>query len=64
MQFLITAGIKVSVETFYQQEVSKPEKNEFMFSYRITIENESDHVVKLIKRKWKIVDAFSRERYV
>lgn len=64
MQFLITAGIRVSVETFYQQEVSKPEKNEFMFSYRITIENESDSVVKLIKRKWKIVDAYCRERYV
>ena len=34
----ITEGVKISVETFYQEEHSQPLNNEFMFAYRITIQ--------------------------
>ena len=37
--FKITEGIKVSVETFYQPDYSNIINNEFMFAYKITIEN-------------------------
>ena len=39
MVSLISAGIKISVETFYQAAQSNPIGHEFMFAYRITIEN-------------------------
>ena len=64
MKSLSTRNIKVCVETFYQEEISQPENNEFMFAYRITIENQSDETIKLVKRKWIITDAFGKERMV
>ena len=42
-----TAGIKVSVETFYQANQSHPFASHYFFAYRITIDNASDYTVKL-----------------
>ena len=44
---MISEGVKVSVETFYQQDYSNPMQSEFMFAYRITIENHNSFPVKL-----------------
>lgn len=52
-----TDGVKVSVETEYQPEYSSPQKNHFVFTYRISIENTSDYTVKLLRRHWLIYDA-------
>ncbi|MBA3649649.1 MAG: Co2+/Mg2+ efflux protein ApaG [Chitinophagales bacterium] len=60
----ITEGIKISVETFYQDEYSQPLNNEFMFAYRITIENGSDHTIKLLRRHWYIFDSHGVTREV
>ena len=60
----ITEGVKISVETFYQEEYSQPLNNEFMFAYRITIENGSDHTVKLLRRHWYIFDSCGITREV
>ena len=35
----ISEGITISVETYYQPEYSNPVNSEFMFAYRITVEN-------------------------
>ncbi len=53
----ISGGVKISVETFYQPEFSNPLNSEFMFAYRITIENSNDFPVKLISRHWHIFDS-------
>ena len=53
----ITQGVKVTVETSYQDKYSNPIANEFMFAYRITIENESLYTVKLLRRHWYIFDS-------
>lgn len=58
MTSLITNGIKISVETIYLSGISKPLKNEFLFNYKITIENLSNYTVKLLRREWKIQDGF------
>ena len=55
--YKITDGIKISVETFFQPDYSNPANNEFMFAYRITIENTNDFQVKLLRRYWKIYDS-------
>ncbi len=57
MNSKISGGVKVSVETFYQSEYSNPINNEFMFAYKITIENSNDFPVKLLKRRWHIYDS-------
>ncbi len=53
----ISGGVKISVESFYQPEFSNPLNNEFMFAYRITIENSNDFTVKLLSRHWHIFDS-------
>ena len=57
MQTAITRGVKVSVETFYQLDYSNPLKDEYMFAYRITIVNQSEQTLQLLRRHWHIVDA-------
>jgi ApaG protein len=59
-----TEGVKISVETYYQPEYSRPMNNDFMFAYRITIENGSQNTVQLISRHWYIVDSNGTKREV
>jgi ApaG protein len=60
----ISAGIKVSVEVYYQPDYSNPLNNEFMFAYRITIENSNAFAVKLLTRQWHIFDSNGEQREV
>lgn len=57
MESLTTKGIKISVESFYETQHSNPELHKFIYSYRVTIENESDFEVQLLSRHWIITDA-------
>jgi len=45
------------VETYYQPDYSNPVNNEFMFAYKITIENNNAFPVKLLSRHWYIYDS-------
>ena len=60
----VTEGVSVTVETFYQPNQSNPVNSEFLFAYRITIENLSTMPVQLISRHWHIVDSNGIEREV
>ncbi len=53
----ITKGIKVSVETEYQPSYSSPSQYHYVFTYRITIENQSENTIQLLRRHWYIHDA-------
>jgi len=53
----VTHGIKISVETKFQSEHSVSEHRHFLFSYHITIENNSEHTVQLLTRHWDIFDS-------
>ncbi|MDQ3072906.1 MAG: Co2+/Mg2+ efflux protein ApaG [Bacteroidota bacterium] len=64
MYTAITDDVKVSVETFFQESASRPESNYFVFAYRITIENNSDNTIKLIRRHWYIADSNGVKREV
>jgi ApaG protein len=57
MVSLISEGVEVSVETFYQQDYSNPMQSEYMFAYRISIENHNSFPVKLHRRHWYIFDS-------
>jgi ApaG protein len=60
----ISEGITISVETYYQPDYSNPVNGEFMFAYRITIENNNAFPVKLLRRNWHIYDSNGSTREV
>jgi len=61
---LISEGVEVSVETFFQQDYSNPMQSEYMFAYRIAIENHNSFPVKLHRRHWHIFDSNGTYREV
>ena len=60
----ISEGVEVSVETFYQPDYSNPVSGEYMFAYRITIDNHNNFPVKLHRRHWYIFDSNGSYREV
>ncbi len=64
MASMISEGVEVSVETFYQQDYSNPMQSEYMFAYRIAIENHNSFPVKLHRRHWHIFDSNGSYREV
>jgi ApaG protein len=60
----ITKGIRISVVANYQEEFSNPDNLHFMFSYHITIENENDYAVQLLRRHWYIFDSSGEQSEV
>jgi ApaG protein len=60
----ISEGITISVETYYQPDYSNPVNSEYMFAYRITIENNNRFIVKLLRRHWHIYDSTGSQREV
>jgi ApaG protein len=60
----VSEGIEISVETFYQPDYSNPLQSEFMFAYRISIENKNSFPVKLHRRHWQIFDSNGQNREV
>ena len=57
MQTLITNGIRITVESFYQPAHSEPHRKRFLHVYNIRIENRNDFPVKLISRRWIITES-------
>lgn len=53
----ISEGVQITVETFYQPDYSNPVNSEFMFAYRITIENCNPFTIKLLQRHWYVFDS-------
>lgn len=53
----VTKGIKISTRVRFKKEYSEPDKNYFVFFYRITIENYNEFEVQLLRRHWDIFDS-------
>lgn len=64
MESAVTEGVKISVEQFYQADYSNPHQREFMFAYRVTIENSNSFPVQLLRRHWYIQDSNAEQREV
>ncbi|SEF97681.1 Co2+/Mg2+ efflux protein ApaG [Algoriphagus boritolerans] len=64
MVISVTEGIKVCVEVTYQAEFSSPHQHHYVFTYKVTIENNSQHTYQLLKRKWQIFDAAEESKIV
>lgn len=64
MEILETKGVVISVEAQYQPEMSVPLQNYFLFSYNITIQNNNDFPIQILKRHWFITDNLNNLREV
>jgi ApaG protein len=53
----VTDGIRVQVEPHYMREESDPDERRFVFAYQVMIRNEGSDRVKLVSRKWVVIDA-------
>ncbi|MCX7878783.1 MAG: Co2+/Mg2+ efflux protein ApaG [Ignavibacteria bacterium] len=60
----ITNGIKIQVFPEYIPEQSDPGTGIFSFSYRVMITNDGSEWVKLISRKWIIINSEGEEEIV
>jgi ApaG protein len=54
----------VTVRTQYLAEQSNPERDQFVFSYTITIQNTGSIAAQLISRHWVITDAANQTQEV
>lgn len=60
----ISSGVSVTVEVFFQPAYSNPVGSEYMFAYRISIENHNNFTIKLLTRSWHIFDSNGENREV
>lgn len=59
-----TRAIKVSVRSFFLEDQSEPEERQFVWAYRVRIENHGAENVQLLRRTWHITDAHGRTQHV
>ena len=52
-----TRGIRVQVESFYDEDRSSPQESYYFFAYQVRISNEGEQRAQLISREWIITDA-------
>ncbi len=53
----ITRGIAVSVEPAYLEANSSPANSQYVWAYRVTLENQGHETVQLLSRHWMITNA-------
>jgi ApaG protein len=60
----VTSGVRITVAVRYEENLSSPMLESFVFSYHITVENQNDFPVKLLRRHWFIFDSVAMKREV
>jgi ApaG protein len=53
----VTRGIAVSVEPTYLEADSSPSNSQYLWAYRVIIENQGRDTVQLLNRHWMITNA-------
>jgi len=56
MSDITTRGIRVQVESFYDEERSSPQQNYYFFAYQVHISNVGTDRAQLVSREWIITD--------
>jgi ApaG protein len=52
-----TRGIRVQVQSFYDEERSDPQESYYFFAYQVRISNLGAETAQLLSREWIITDA-------
>jgi ApaG protein len=64
MYSAVTREIRVSVEPIYLEDDSEPDEGQYMWAYRVRIENQGHDQVQLVSRYWRITDSLGRVQEV
>lgn len=48
--------IKITSKTIYLPDQSSIEEQRFLWTYEMTVENDSDEIIQLLNRYWRITD--------
>jgi ApaG protein len=59
-----TSGVRITVHPRYEENLSFAPEESYVFSYHITVENQNDYPVKLLRRHWFIFDSVGINREV
>jgi ApaG protein len=59
-----TAGVRITVHPRFEENLSSAVDESYVFSYHITMENQNDFPVKLLRRHWFIFDSQGIKREV
>jgi ApaG protein len=59
-----TRGIRVQVESFYDEDRSAPQENYYFFAYQVRISNVGEEPAQLVSRDWIITDATGSQQRV
>ena len=60
----VTEGVRVRVLPSFLPDQSDPDRGRYVFAYQVRITNESPQSVRLLSRKWRIIDANGDEKAV
>ena len=60
----VTDGVRIRVRPKFMYDESEPAAGRFMWSYTVDVENESERTWTIVRRHWRIVDAFGRMQAV
>lgn len=60
----VTSGVRISVVARYENNLSSAAMESFVFSYQITIENQNDFPIQLLRRHWFVFDSIALNREV
>lgn len=52
----VSYGIEVQVRPFYAKELSDPFSHKYIYMYTVKITNKSEDSVKVVNRKWHIIE--------
>tara|TARA_R110002072_G_scaffold132608_3_gene272740 strand:- start:1414 stop:1806 length:393 start_codon:yes stop_codon:yes gene_type:complete len=64
MYTAVTREIRVQVEPIYLDDQSEPDDAQYVWAYRVQIENEGTETVQLLTRYWHITDGMGRVQEV
>ena len=64
MVVAVTEGVKISVFSLFEERMSAAPQGSFVFSYRISIENQNDYPIQLLRRHWFITDSNGLKREI
>jgi ApaG protein len=59
-----TRSVSVTVRSFYLEDRSQPDENQYVWAYKVKIENQGRVAVQLLRRTWHITDARGRTQHV
>jgi ApaG protein len=60
MSAAVTEGIRVAVQSHYLEADSRPALGQFVFAYRVSIENQGAEPAQLVNRHWVVTHGDGR----